>query len=300
MKQFPKLETKRLHLVKIDHQFDQAYLDIMSREEVMKYYGIESLKNRAEAAKIIDTFQMLFENNRGIRWGILLKETQEFIGTVGLNNLKKRDKKAEIGFELHPSNWRNGLTMEAVKETLKYSFEELGIFRMGAITFPANTASNQLLKKAGFTLEGELRGYLYQNDQSHDALVYSILKSEWEQVDKEVFEIEERLEYKDHMSEIIKKAEREGHFDDLPGKGKPLNLRQDYMNPSEKQLYKTLKDNNILPRWIELGNEIDTLKEEIEKLDGKEKRKKLKEINKKTKEFNFACPPSLQRNRVSE
>lgn len=300
MKQFPKLETKRLHLVKIDHQFDQAYFDIMSREEVMKYYGIECLKNREEAAKIIDTFQMLFENNRSIRWGIILKKTQEFIGTVGLNNLKRRDKKAEIGFELHPSNWRNGLTMEAVKEILKYSFEELGIFRMGAITFPANTASNHLLKKAGFTLEGELRGYLYQNDQSHDALVYSILKSEWEQRDKEVFEIEERLEYKDHMSEIIKKAEREGHFDDLPGKGKPLNLGQDYMNPSEKQLYKTLKDNHILPRWIELGNEIDSLKEEIKTLDGKEKRKRLKEINKKTKEFNFACPPSLQRNRVSE
>nr|WP_239544423.1 DUF1992 domain-containing protein [Virgibacillus halotolerans] len=102
------------------------------------------------------------------------------------------------------------------------------------------------------------------------------------------------------MSEIIKKAEREGHFDDLPGKGKPLDLGQDYMNPAEKQLYKTMKDNHILPRWIELGNEIDGLKENLSTLDTKEKRKVIKEINKKTKEYNLACPPSLQRNRVSE
>lgn len=300
MKQFPTLETERLELIEIDHQYDQDYFDIMSQEKVMKYYGMESLNNREEAARIIDTFQTLFEKSRGLRWGIILKESQEFIGTVGLNNLKTRDKKAELGYELHPKKWQQGYTTEAVQAILTYAFEELQLFRMGAITFPANIASNHLLEKIGFTLEGKLRGYLYQNNQSHDALVYSILQSEWKQPVKEAFEIEERLQYKDHLSEIIKKAERDGHFDDLPGKGKPLQLGQDYMNPAEKQLYKTLKDNHILPRWIELGNEIEILKEEIHTLDGKELRKKVKEANKKIKEYNLACPPSLQRNRISE
>lgn len=300
MKQFPTLETERLKLIEIDHQYDQDYFGIMSQEKVMRYYGIESLKNREEAARIIDTFQTLFEKSRGLRWGIILKGSQEFIGTVGLTNLKTRDKKAEIGYELHPEKWRLGYATEAVQAILTYAFEELHLFRMGATTFPANTASNHLLEKIGFTLEGKLRGYLYQNNQSHDALVYSILQSEWKQPVKEAFEIEERLQYKDHLSEIIKKAERDGHFDDLPGKGEPLQLGQDYMNPAEKQLYKTLKDNHILPRWIELGNEIDVLKEEIKTLDTKELRKKVKQINKKTKEYNLACPPSLQRNRMNE
>ncbi|UJL47343.1 DUF1992 domain-containing protein [Virgibacillus sp. NKC19-16] len=117
---------------------------------------------------------------------------------------------------------------------------------------------------------------------------------------KDEFEIDERIQYTDHMSEIIKKAEREGHFDDLPGKGKPLKLRNDYMNPPEKQLYKTLKDNNFLPRWVELANEIDHLKVELQTLEGKERRKKIKEINKKIKAYNYACPPSLQKNKVEE
>lgn len=301
MKRFPTLETERLDLVRINHRYDQDYFDIMSDEKVMKYYGIESLKNREEAARIIDTFQTLFEEKRGLRWGIILKESQEFIGTVGLNNLKTRDKKAEIGYELHPEKWRQGYTTEAIHAILTYAFEELQLFRMGAITFPANTASNHLLKKIGFTLEGKLRGYLHQNNRSHDAFVYSMLQSEWKQPVKEAFEIEERLQYKDHLSEIIRKAERDGQFDDLPGKGKPLQLGQDYMNPAEKQLYKTLKDNHILPRWIELGNEIDALKEEIKTSDAKEiRRKKIKQINKMMKEYNLACPPSLQRNKMSE
>ncbi|SHG92833.1 DnaJ family domain-containing protein [Ornithinibacillus halophilus] len=117
---------------------------------------------------------------------------------------------------------------------------------------------------------------------------------------KKEYEIEERLQYSDYMSEIIKRAEREGDFDDLPGKGKPLNIRHTTGNSYEAQLNKTLRDNNILPRWVELANQIDDLKEKLAEVNGKERKKKIKEINKLVKEYNFACPPSLQRNKVSD
>lgn len=117
---------------------------------------------------------------------------------------------------------------------------------------------------------------------------------------KEPFEIEERLQYRDHMSEIIKKAEREGQFEGLPGKGKPLELGQDYLNPEEKQLYKTMKDNHVLPRWLELANKIDSLKGTLPELTGREHSKQVKQINKLVKEYNYACPPSLQRNRITD
>ncbi|MUK88908.1 DUF1992 domain-containing protein [Ornithinibacillus sp. L9] len=118
---------------------------------------------------------------------------------------------------------------------------------------------------------------------------------------KREYEVEERLQYKDHMTEIIRKAEDEGHFEDLPGKGKPLHLGRNYGgNSYEAQLNKTLKDNHVLPRWVELANEIDHLKEQLQTREGKERKKLVKEINKKIKEYNYACPPSLQRNKVSE
>ena len=33
--------------------------------------------------------------------------------------------------------------------------------------------------------------------------------------------------YEDHISSIVKQAEKKGAFNDLPGKGKPLNLDKD-------------------------------------------------------------------------
>lgn len=111
--------------------------------------------------------------------GNYLGETNTFIGTVGLNNLTTQSKRAEIGYELHPAHWRKGVATEAIEAVLNYSFNDLGLFRMGAVTFPNNTSSNNLLEKVGFTKEGILRGYLYQYSKSHDAYVFSMLRTDW-------------------------------------------------------------------------------------------------------------------------
>lgn len=176
---FPTFETKRLKLVHIDHQYDQAFFDIMSDASVTKHYGMDSLQSTDQATKIIDSFQSTYEKKQGMRWGIIWKETNTFIGTIGLNNLTTKSKRAEIGYELHPNYWRKGIATEAIEAVLNYSFKDLGLFRMGAVTFPDNVSSNNLLEKVGFKKEGILRGYLYQNNQSHDAYVFSMLSTDW-------------------------------------------------------------------------------------------------------------------------
>ncbi|MED1559251.1 DUF1992 domain-containing protein [Bacillus paramycoides] len=105
--------------------------------------------------------------------------------------------------------------------------------------------------------------------------------------------------YEDHISSIVKRAEKTGAFNDLPGKGKPLNLDKDLSYNPEKQLYRTLKNNHVLPRWIELSKEIDNLKEkQKEATDAEEAAKLIQTINKKVSEHNLLCPPSAQKMRV--
>lgn len=178
--EFPVLETSRLRLVQMNTKSLDSYYEIMSNDEVTKYYGMDSLQSREDARKLLESMHLTYENKRGIRWGIVLKENNEFIGTVGLNNLSLFSKRAEIGYELHPNYWGKGITTEAVKEVLRYSFEKLNLNRIGAVTYPENIPSYKLLEKIGFSKEGLLRGYIYQKEQSHDAFVFSILKSEWE------------------------------------------------------------------------------------------------------------------------
>ncbi|KAK9126545.1 hypothetical protein Scep_015391 [Stephania cephalantha] len=49
----------------------------------------------------------------------------------------------------------------------------------------------------------------------------------------------------------------EGQFENLPGKGKPLNLDANpHADPAEDTLYRILSKNGCAPEWVELNKEI--------------------------------------------
>ncbi|MED6149704.1 hypothetical protein PIB30_065044 [Stylosanthes scabra] len=49
----------------------------------------------------------------------------------------------------------------------------------------------------------------------------------------------------------------EGHFENLPGKGKPLKLDTNpHADPAEDTLYRILSKNGCAPEWVELNKEI--------------------------------------------
>jgi [ribosomal protein S5]-alanine N-acetyltransferase len=180
---FPTLETERLKLVEITQKYAQSLFEIFSLEKVTQYYGSETFTGIEEANKLIEMFQKNFYEKRSYRWGIILKENKQLIGTIGLNGLQIKNKKAEIGYELHPSYWRKGYTTEAIKEVLRYSFGELELNRIGAVVYIENNASFTLLKGLGFSKEGELRDYFYQNNEYHTTHMLSLLKHEWDRIE---------------------------------------------------------------------------------------------------------------------
>ncbi|GFP90801.1 Dnaj homolog subfamily c member 28 [Phtheirospermum japonicum] len=52
-------------------------------------------------------------------------------------------------------------------------------------------------------------------------------------------------------------AMEEGQFENLPGKGKPLDLNSNpHADPSEDTLYRILNKNGCAPEWVELNKEI--------------------------------------------
>jgi [ribosomal protein S5]-alanine N-acetyltransferase len=177
---FPTLETERLKLIEIMPNHAESIFKILSLDEVTRYYGTDRFTSIEEAKKLIDMFQKNFYEKRSMRWGIVLKENNKFIGTLGLNGLQLKNKKAEIGYEIHPSYWRKGYTSEAIKEVLRYSYLELELNRIGAVVYVENEASSNLLEKLGFKKEGVLRDYLFQNNSFHTTSMFSLLKREWE------------------------------------------------------------------------------------------------------------------------
>lgn len=89
------------------------------------------------------------------------------------------------------------------------------------------------------------------------------------------------LSYFAHIAEErIRAAQREGAFDNLPGKGKPLVLEDLSTVPEDLRMaYHLLKSAHVLPPEAELQKEIHTLQDLLKYLEDDGERKALaKEI----------------------
>ena len=75
---------------------------------------------------------------------------------------------------------------------------------------------------------------------------------------------------------MIQKAIADGDFDNLKGRGKPLDLT-DYFNTPEdmRMAYSLLKSNQFVPEEVDLINEIAALRVEIDAAADPEKRDNL-------------------------
>jgi [ribosomal protein S5]-alanine N-acetyltransferase len=177
---FPVLTTERFILRRMEEKDAGEVFDYFSKDEVTKYYDLESFTEESQAVEIIDRWNARFEKNEGIRWGIADKELGKIIGSCGYHSWEKEHYKAEIGFEVHPDYWRQGVMSEVLKPIIQYGFESMSLNRIEAFYDPENTASKECLFKAGFIFEGVLRKAAFEKGVFCDAAVCSILKEEYQ------------------------------------------------------------------------------------------------------------------------
>ena len=86
---------------------------------------------------------------------VVLKETQEAIGSIGLmraghSNLGLGPDEGEIGYWIGVPYWGRGLIPEAVRELMRYGFEEMGLHTIWCAYFDGNEKSRRVQEKCGF------------------------------------------------------------------------------------------------------------------------------------------------------
>lgn len=91
------------------------------------------------------------------------------------------------------------------------------------------------------------------------------------------------------IEEQIKKAMAEGEFDNLPGKGRPLDLDAYFQTPEHLRLgYSVLKNGDFVPAEVQLLKEIETLKAQLDSCPDQGQRQQMsKAINDKTLTFRM-------------
>lgn len=101
----------------------------------------------------------------------------EACGGIGLHLQSDiQQKNAELGYWLAEPFWGNGIITKAIKEITDYGFKTFNINRIYARPFGTNIASQKVLEKCGFVLEGRFDKTLFKNGEYLDELIYAIRK----------------------------------------------------------------------------------------------------------------------------
>jgi ribosomal-protein-alanine N-acetyltransferase len=173
-----RLRTARFALAPLDHDDLDDLFAHFADPQVTEYLDIRPLAGRSDAREIIDWAIQLRSSGQGVRWAIRDGEGR-FVGTCGFHLMTfLRGRRAEIGYDLSPAWWGQGVMGEVMPAALAFGYGGLGLHRIEAMVTPGNARSCALLERHGFRREGTLRAYGFWKDQFWDQILYARLSDD--------------------------------------------------------------------------------------------------------------------------
>jgi [ribosomal protein S5]-alanine N-acetyltransferase len=102
-------------------------------------------------------------------------EDGKLLGAITISNLRRGvAQMATLGYWIGAPFAKQGFMSDALATVIMFSRNELDLHRLEAACLPNNTASVQLLQKAGFTREGFAASYLKINGQWEDHILWGL------------------------------------------------------------------------------------------------------------------------------
>jgi len=146
----PKLETDRLILREIHSDDTEAIFSCwMQDENVSKYMWWKASDDINEAKGFVKFELGNLENDKWNRWIIVLKSTNEIIGTC-LIFFNDEEGHWDISYNLGKKFWSNGYATEAMSAVMKYAVKVMKIKEISTTYAIENSASGYVLQKLGF------------------------------------------------------------------------------------------------------------------------------------------------------
>ena len=154
----PELETERLFLRKLMPTDVDDLREWLGLDIVYKYWGRPAGKGEKnpELLFIDPRPNVKRKPSHDFIWGIENKEDNRVIGIIEVFDVEN-DRLGNIGYRVNPDFWSKGICAEALNRVVDFIFLETKLDRLNAEVDIENIASNKVLKKCGFTLEGRIR-----------------------------------------------------------------------------------------------------------------------------------------------
>lgn len=175
----PLLQTPRLRLRTITRSDIDAIYRLHADPRAMRYWSFPAWTDPQQALDWFEQRRHHAEREESWPWGLSLIDADELIGIVTLFAVNRMQRRAEVGYQLHPSYWGRGYAQEALRAALAYGFDALELNRVEADIDPRNQASCRLVERVGFRREGLLRERWHVNGEITDTALYGLLAREF-------------------------------------------------------------------------------------------------------------------------
>jgi len=128
-----------------------------------------------ESRDFIAARKLASQGDEWYSFAIFEKSSDVFVGGVGLNFINRVHQFGNLGYWVRTSAAGRGIATRATRLAARFGFEQLGLHRIEIVAAIGNLASQRVAEKAGATREGVARKRLLIRDESHDAVIYSLL-----------------------------------------------------------------------------------------------------------------------------
>lgn len=182
------LENNRAKLLALENYHYQD-LKPLSKEVDLNSYGGSDISTAGKLKAYIKEAIMRRESMTALPFIIFDKHLCRFAGSTRFGNIDKKNKVVHIGWTWLGEDFRGtGLNLHIKYLMLRYAFNKLGYERVEFRIDERNTQSRKAVEKLGATLEGILRkDIITKNGRRRNSCCYSILKSEWPEIEKTKF-----------------------------------------------------------------------------------------------------------------
>ncbi len=119
------------------------------------------------------------EKGSELHLGIFEKDSDQFLGMMGLMRMKAITLGFEIGYWLSSERQGEGLCTEAAGRIIEYAFDDLESHRVWLNCDVKNKGSRRVAEKLGMRREGRVKAFLMDPDgKPRDHYLYGLLKTD--------------------------------------------------------------------------------------------------------------------------
>lgn len=175
-----RLTTPRLILREFAEDDWEPVLAYQSDPRYLQFYPWTE-RNETDAREFVGRFLAQQRERPRTRFQLALELPGEarLIGNCGVRITDPGLREGDLGYELSPVYWGQGLATEAARELLRFGFEELNLHRIWACCVAENQASARVLEKVGMRPEGYFQEKEFFKGRWWDQRLFALLESEW-------------------------------------------------------------------------------------------------------------------------